>query len=94
MRTIKQITTDDELKKNCDILMGYINEGIYSKLPRYLKTLSREYKNNRAMMKQDEYILQNKISELLKEYHTMSKEHRQDIQDYSNPQIIISESFV
>jgi superfamily II DNA or RNA helicase len=94
LRTIKQITTDDELKKNCDILMGYINEGIYSKLPRYLKTLSREYKNNRAMMKQDEYILQNKISELLKEYHTMSKEHRQDIQDYSNPQIIISESFV
>ena len=94
LRTIKQITTDDELKKNCDILMGYINEGIYSKLPRYLKTLSREYKNNRSMMKQDEYILQNKISELLKEYHTMSKEHRQDIQDYSNPQIIISESFV
>ncbi|MBO7224393.1 MAG: DEAD/DEAH box helicase family protein, partial [Bacteroidales bacterium] len=27
LRTIKQITTDDELKKNCDILMGYINEG-------------------------------------------------------------------
>ena len=41
VRTIKQITTDNELKSQCDVLMGYINEGIYAQLPRYLKTLSR-----------------------------------------------------
>ena len=58
-----------------------------------LKALSREYKNDRAKMKQDEYILQNKISELLGEYQTMNKEQRHDAQDISNPQIIISESF-
>ena len=93
LRTIKQITTDNELKSQCDVLMGYINEGIYAQLPRYLKTLSREYKNDRAKMKQNEYSLQNKISELLSEYQTMNKEQRHDAQDISNPQIIISESF-
>lgn len=93
LRTIKQITTDSEFKSQCDVLMGYINEGIYAQLPRYLKALSREYKNDRAKMKQDEYILQNKISELLGEYQTMNKEQRHDAQDISNPQIIISESF-
>jgi ATP-dependent helicase len=93
LRTIKQITADSELKLQCDVLMGYINEGIYAQLPRYLKALSREYKNDRAKMKQDEYSLQNKISELLGEYQTMNKEQRHDAQDISNPQIIISESF-
>ena len=45
-------------------------------------------------MKQDEYSLQNKISELLGEYQTKNKEQRHDAQDISNPQIIISETFV
>ena len=94
LRNIKQITTDEELKSQCDILTGYINEGIYAQLPRYLKALSREYKNDKPKMKQDEYILQNKISELLGEYHTMNKEQRHDVQDISNPQIIISETFI
>lgn len=93
LRTIKQITTDSELKSQCDVLMGYINEGIYAQLPRYLKVLSREYKNDRAKMKQYEYNLQNKITKLLGEYQTMNKEQRHDAQDISNPQIIISESF-
>ncbi len=94
LRTIKQISTDSELKSQCDVLMGYIKEGIYAQLPRYLKALSREYKNDRAKMKQEEYILQNKISELLGEYQTMNKEQRHEAQDISNPQIIISETFI
>ena len=93
LRTIKQITADNELKSQCDILTGYINEGVYAQLPRYLKALSREYKNDRVRMKQDEYKLQTEINGLLKEYQTMNKEQRHDAQDISNPQIIISESF-
>ena len=93
LRTIKQISTDSELKTQCDVLIGYINEGIYAQLPRYLKTLSREYRNNRAKIKQDEYLLQNKISELLDEYQTMNRGQRHETHDISNPQIIISESF-
>lgn len=93
LRTIKQITNDNELRMQCDILTGYINEGIYAQLPRYLKALSREYKNDRSKMKQDEYNLEIKISELLNEYQTMNKEQRHSYQDISDPQIIISESF-
>ena len=94
LRTIKQITTDNELKSQCDVLMAYINEGIYAQLPRYLKALSREYKNDRVKMKQDEYQLQRKITSLLGEYQTQDKEQRREAQHASDPQIIISETFV
>ncbi len=94
LRTIKQITTDNELKSQCDVLMAYINEGIYAQLPRYLKALSREYKNDRAKIKQDEYQLQRKITGLLGEYQTQNKEQRREAQHASDPQIIISETFV
>lgn len=94
LRTIKQLASDNELKSHCDVLMGYINEGIYAQLPRYLKNLSREYKNDRAKLKQDEYKLQAEINGLLQEYQTMNKEQRHDAQDISNPQIIISETFI
>ena len=94
LRTIKQISADRELQSQCDTLIGFINEGIYAQLPRYLKVLSREYKNDRLKMKQDEYSLQTKISELLSEYQTMNKAQRHDAQDVSDPRIIISETFV
>jgi superfamily II DNA/RNA helicase len=94
LRTLKQVTSDNELKTQCDVLIRYINEGIYAQLPRYLKALSREYKNDREKMKLDEYGLQTKISELLAEYQTMNKDQRHDAKDISNPQIVISETFV
>lgn len=93
LRTIKQISTDSEIKSQCDILIGYINEGIYAQLPRYLKDLSREYKNNRTRIKSDEYKLQAELNKQLREYQTINREQRLDMQDSSNPQIIISESF-
>ena len=37
LRAIKQISTDRELKSQCDVLTGYINEGVYAQLPRRLK---------------------------------------------------------
>ena len=94
LRTIKQIATDSNLKSQCDVLTGYISEGIYAQLPRYLKNLSREYKNERAKIKQDEFGLSQKIDALFKEYQTMDKAQRHDAQDISNPQIIISETFI
>lgn len=95
LRTIKQmISTDSELKSQCDMLIGYINEGIYAKLPRRLKDLSRKYLNERDKIKQDEYSLKCEISALLSEYQTKSKEQRHDELNISSPQIIISESFI
>jgi hypothetical protein len=35
--------------------MGYINEGIYARLPKEIKALSTEYKGDRVRMKQEEY---------------------------------------
>jgi translation initiation factor 2 beta subunit (eIF-2beta)/eIF-5 len=93
LRNIEQITTDNELKSQCIELREYISEGIYAQLPRYLKALSREYKNDRERMKKEEYNIQGKISELIREYQTMSSEQKHDKINLSDPQIIISESF-
>jgi len=93
LRTIKQITSNNELKSQCNVLMEYINEGIYAQLPRNLKALSREYGNDRERLKRNELILLGKISELISEYQTMNRDQRHDALDISNPQIIISESF-
>ena len=87
-----QITTDDELRKHCTTLITYIKEGIYSQLPRHLKTLAREYKNDRLKIKQDEYTLLRKIETLIKEYHTYNKQ--QQTNHTTDPQIIISETFI
>lgn len=93
LRTIKQITTDSELVSQCNVLTGYINEGIYAKLPRRLKKLSREYKNDQKRIREEEYKIKEEIKGLFEEYQTMDKEQRHDAQDISNPQIVISESF-
>lgn len=93
LRTIKQITTDSELVSQCNVLTGYINEGIYAKLPRRLKKLSREYKNDQKRIREEEYKIKEEIKCLFEEYQTMDKNQRHDAQDISNPQIVISESF-
>jgi len=93
LRTIEQITTDSELKSQCVLLRGYITEGIYAQLPRFLKALSREYKNDRVRMKQDKYKIQEKIGELVNEYQTLNVAQKHDKLDISAPQIIISETF-
>lgn len=93
LRTIKQITTDSELVSQCNVLTGYINEGIYAQLPRRLKKLSREYKNDQKRIREEEYKIKEKIKGLFEEYQTMDKNQRHDAQDISNPQIVISESF-
>lgn len=93
LRTIKQITIDSELVSQCNVLTGYINEGIYAQLPRRLKKLSREYKNDQKRIREEEYKIKEEIKGLFEEYQTMDKEQRHDAQDISNPQIVISESF-
>lgn len=45
-------------------------------------------------IKQDEYDIQTRINGLLTEYQTMSKEEHHNKLDISDPQIIISETFI
>ena len=95
LTTIKQIHKDNLLLiKECDTLIKYIDEGIYSKLSRRIRDLSREYKNDRGRIATNEYKIQNRISKLLDEYRTMSKEDRHQAINISDPQIIISETFI
>ena len=94
LRTVKRITTDNETKMQCDVLTSYINEGVYAKLPRQLKALAREYKNDQERLHKEEYIVQNRIDGLYKEYLTLNSEQRKANQDVTDPQIIISETFI
>lgn len=94
LRTIKQITQDSQLMKSCDALMSFITVGVYQKLPRYIRELSREYKNDRVRMKQDEFLLSNKLDALVAEYNTQNKVKDGDRVTVGDPQIIISESFI
>ena len=93
LRHVKQITTDRKLMEWCDILTAYINEGIYARLPRELKAVSREYKGDRAKMKSDEYKIQDRISKLIEEYQINTSEE-ESIKELSDPRIIISETFI
>lgn len=94
LRKIKQISSDTKLKEWCDILAAYINEGVYARLPRELKTLSRQYKGgDRIKMKTEEYEIQKKIGALIKEYQS-SPEGDDKVTTLEIPQIIISETFI
>ena len=93
LRTIKQITDDIELKEKCDILMNYVSEGVYAHLPRDLKALSGEYKNDRMKMKSQEYEITLKIDRLVDEYHSDLSDGQKKQQEISDPKIIISETF-
>ena len=94
LRTVKQIFTDTEIRTQCDVLMSYINEGVYAQLPRQLKAFAREYKNDRERLRKEEYVVQNRIDGLYKDYLTLNHEQRKAEQDVTDPQIIISETFI
>ncbi|WP_308554198.1 helicase-related protein [uncultured Porphyromonas sp.] len=94
LRTVKQISQDATLKKHCDTLMAFVTAGVYQKLPRYIRELAREYKNDRAKMKQDEFVLQSKLDTLVSEYNTQDKYKEGNQVAIGDPQIIISESFI
>lgn len=94
LRTLKQISQDAILKKHCDTLMAFVTAGVYQKLPRYIRELAREYKNDRAKMKQDEFVLQSKLDTLVSEYNTLDKYKEGNQVAIGDPQIIISESFI
>ena len=93
LRTLLQVFTDHTIITNVKILRGYLGQGTYSQLPKVLKALSQEYKNDRIKIRESEYKLQKAISELVEEYHTniSSESVKKDISD---PKIIISETFI
>lgn len=95
LRKLKQVFPDTATKVQCDILTAYINNGVYTQLPRRLKDISKQYKGDKAKMKQDETKLKKKIETLTQDYQTVSKEKQAlSSSKVSDPQIIISETFL
>lgn len=94
LRTIMQGSRDDAaLLKDAAILRNYIKEGTYARLPRALKTLSQEYKNDRLKMKNESRILAHRLSELVEEYHNTDS-GTNEMAEIGNPTIEISETFI
>lgn len=95
LRRICQAITDGTTKVQCRILSDYINKGVYTQLPRRLRDLSKTYKGDKALIKEDEENLRHTLSELIGEYQTMSEQmQEQAVPKVSDPQIIISETFI
>ena len=95
LRTLQQIFLDNNtLKKNCELLMGFIDEGVYAQLPKKLQALSREYKSDRQRIKSEEKNIQVEIQKLTEQYHTQNKKERRESIEINDPQIIVSESFI
>jgi hypothetical protein len=68
-----------------------LKQGTYSRLPKVLKAISQEYKNNRLKIKEETYILQTRIGDIVSEYHNDANSSTETKID--TPQIIISETF-
>jgi superfamily II DNA or RNA helicase len=95
LRRICQVITDNNTKVQCKILTDYINKGVYTQLPRRLRDLSKSYKGDKVQIKADEAKLKRTLSELIGEYQTMSEQmQEQAVPKASDPQIIISETFI
>jgi superfamily II DNA/RNA helicase len=95
LRKLKQTFTDSIVKAQCDVLAAYINNGVYTQLPRRLRDLSKPYKGDKMQIKQDEDKLKREILSLVDEYQTISKEKQEEaVPKVSDPQIIISETFI
>ena len=95
LRKLKQTFTDNMVKAQCDVLAAYINNGVYTQLPRRLRDLSKPYKGDKMQIKQDEDKLKREIHSLIDEYQTISKEKQEEaVPKVSDPQIIISETFI
>jgi hypothetical protein len=64
-------------------------------LPRRLRDLSKPYKGDKVQIKEDEAKLKRTLAELIDEYQTMSNEMQEKaVPKVSDPQIIISETFI
>ena len=91
-----------ELKdvKEIKILVGINIDDIfrrhnYTQQPRRLGDLSKPYKGDKVQIKQNEEKLKREIAALAEEYQTISKEKQEEAaHKVSDPQIIISETFI
>ena len=94
LRTVIQVCSDDNaLTRDCGILRNYIKEGTYARLPRELKTISQEYKNDRLKIKAEARTLAGRICNLVEQYHNTAAATAAAT-EIGTPSIEISETFI
>lgn len=94
LRYISQLCHDARLLDDCRKLDTYIDEGVYSQLPVKLRKIARTFKGERDDIARAEYDLQVKIAALAAEYQAQNRQQRHDAREVSQPQIVVSETFV
>lgn len=94
LRTVCRTITDSELRQKCDTLLHFIRTGVYSKLPKLIRTLAREYQNDPAIIKSKENELKQAITTAYNEYKHKEYSTLPGASNASNTQIIISETFI
>lgn len=94
LRIVGRTTTDGELRQKCDALMQFIRNGVYSKLPKRIRTLAREYKNDPALVKCNEDKIKDTINDIYNDYKPSENGSQQRTANASKAQVIISETFI
>ena len=92
LKTYTLVGNDAEIKHRCHILRHYLQTGVYTKLARFVRDLSRTYKNDKRMIYEKQHEIDLKINDLYEKYYTASGNETNI--DYSEPTIVISESFI
>lgn len=93
LRIVGRITTDSELRQKCDTLLCFIRDGIYSKLPKRIRTLARKHQNDPAKIKSNENEIRQAITDIYDEYKPKDDGIKPESYNASKAQIIISETF-
>ncbi|MDR1022738.1 MAG: DEAD/DEAH box helicase family protein [Prevotellaceae bacterium] len=86
------VTEDDDIRSRCKRLREYIQQGIYAQLAKTVRTISRELKNDRQIMKNKQYEIDIQINELYDKYYTAVS--TESTIDNTEPNIVISETFI
>ena len=93
LRDLHRISKDTLLKKGCEQLLSLIDRGVYQQLPKKVVAIASKYKNNRQGIINDEYEIQARITDLLREFSSQPKSAENTNRGLSDPTIIISETF-
>ncbi|MDR1591486.1 MAG: DEAD/DEAH box helicase family protein [Prevotellaceae bacterium] len=92
LRNYSLVTEDSDIKQRCNRLREYIAQGIYSQLAKTVRILSRQYQNDKQVMKTKQYEIDLQLNELYEKYYTATS--NESVIDNTAPTIVISETFL
>lgn len=95
LRMISQIFREDNhLCDACATLTNYVKEGVFTNLPRRLKTISRKYRQDRIKIAHDASYVRKELDSIMSSYVSTKHKSQEQVKEGSKPQIVISETFI